>query len=63
MDNEKVLELVNSIEANLKDLAAVTGEDFISVCITNNFFTLYSSYKPVEGRRTLDFYREGANNE
>lgn len=62
MDNEKVLELVNRIEANLRDLAAVTGEDHISAFIINGNFNL-NSFKNENGQTVLDFFREGANNE
>lgn len=61
MDNEKVLELVDRIEATFRDLAAVTGEDHISSFILNGHFFLQSSPND-KGQSLLHFYREGGSN-
>lgn len=58
MDNEKVLELVDRIEADLRELAKITGEDHISAWILNNHFTL-TSFVNETGQTVLNFFREG----
>ena len=61
MDNAKILELVDRTEADLRELAKLTGEDCINTYIINGAFSL-ESFTNANGQRILSFYRE-ANNE
>lgn len=62
MDNEKVLELVDSIEAALRELVEVTGDQHISSFIVNNHFHFYTFGE--DGKPIIDIWREGkAQNE
>ena len=58
MNNKKVISLVNRIEADLRKLAELTGEEHISAFVVDNNFIL-TSFKNEHGQTTLDFYREG----
>lgn len=62
MDNEKVLELVDRIEAALRELAEVTGEKCINSFLYDGSFSLDSSTNE-RGQRVLNFFRTEANNE
>lgn len=58
MDNENVLELVDRVEADLRELAKITGEDHISAFIVEGNFNL-TSFKNEKGQTVLNFFREG----
>lgn len=62
MDNAKVLELVNRIEAAARELAEITGEEHISVYVYKGSFGLEGGYDE-NGQKSLNFYRAEANNE
>jgi hypothetical protein len=62
MDNEKVLEIVDRIEAALRELAKVTGEEHISAYILSGCFSL-ESFANERGQKVLSFFRTEANNE
>lgn len=61
MNNEKVLELVNIIEATLRELAEITGEHYISTFVMNGSFHLCSDQNE-NGQTILNFYRSGGEN-
>lgn len=61
MNNKKVLELVNSIEAALRELAEITGEPYISCFVYNGSFHLCSDQNE-NGQTILNFYRAGGEN-
>ena len=57
MDNEKVLELVNRIEAAMRELAEGTGEAHINCYVYDGDFSLQST--PNEnGQTVLHFYKK-----
>lgn len=56
----KVSKLVDSIEASLRELASLTGEEHISAFIIGGNFSLLSYNK--HGETGLDIYRGGTNN-
>lgn len=58
MDNEKVIEIVNRIEADFRELVEVTGEGHISAFIINGAFSLNSAATE-NGQILISFYREG----
>lgn len=58
MNNEKVLKLVDRIEAAFRELAAVTGEDHISAFIINGSFSLNSA-PDKHGQILLSIWRGG----
>ena len=62
MENEKVLEIVDRIEAAFRELVEVTGEDNISACILDGNFSL-DSFRKENGQVVLSFFRTEANNE
>ena len=57
MDNKKVLKLVDRIEADLRGLAKITGEDHISAFILEGNFNL-TSFANETGQTLLNFFRE-----
>lgn len=61
MDNERATELINSIEANLRELAEVTGADHISAFIINGNFNI-DDYTDLENQK-FSVFRKAANNE
>ena len=62
MDNEKVIEIVNRIEAAFRELVKATGEDNISAYIVDGNFSL-DSFRNERGQAVLSFFRTEANNE
>ena len=58
MDNAKVVEIVNRIEADFRELQVVTGEEHISAFIIKGSFYL-NGYADENGQRKIDFYRGG----
>lgn len=62
MDNAKILELVDRIEAAARELAEGTGERHISIYVFDGYFGLESSTND-NGQKTLSFFRGGAKNE
>lgn len=60
MNNEKVVELVNTIEKAFRELQKVTGEEHISAYIYCGNFSLDSN-TDANGQRKLSFYRTEGN--
>lgn len=56
MDNAKIVEIVNRIEAGLRELQKHTGEEHISAFIINGNFQL-TSFKDQNGQTKLDFFK------
>lgn len=61
MDNEKVLELIDTIEAAIRELAEVTGADHISAFLFKGRFNI-DDYTDLENQK-FSVFRKGANNE
>ncbi len=59
LDNEKVIEIVNRIEADFRELQKVTGEEHISAFIISGNFHLIS-FADENGQTKLDFFRPEA---
>ena len=56
MENERVVELVDKIEAAMRELAANTPEGYISACVVNGSFMLNSSADE-KGQTKFSFFR------
>jgi hypothetical protein len=61
MENGRVVELVNTIEAAMRELAAHTDNGYITACVVDGSFVLNSGADE-NGQTKLSFYR-GQNNE
>lgn len=57
MNNAKVVEIVNKIEADFRELVKETGEDHISAFILNGSFYL-TSHQDENGQTKLDFFKK-----
>ena len=62
MENKKVIEIVDRIEAAFRELEKETGEKHISAFICDDTFSL-ESFTNQNGQRVLCFFRTEANNE
>lgn len=62
MENKKVIEIVDRIEAAFRELEKETGEKHISAHFCNGVFSL-DSFTNENGQRVLCFFRTEANNE
>lgn len=56
MNNKKVLKLVDRIEADLRQLAEITGSDYISAFIVDGAFNMDNGNTGNDG---LDVFRKG----
>ena len=61
MDNERVNELIDGIEANFRELAKITGADHISAFIISGRFSIDDLTNIHEPK--FSAYRTEANNE
>lgn len=60
--NNLIIENVNIIERALRELAALTGEGYISAYVVDDSFSLESGANE-NGQKILSFFRTEANNE
>lgn len=57
MNNERVTELIDNIEKELRELAEITGEDHISTFLVNNNFHFYTFGE--NNKLSLNIWRKG----
>lgn len=58
MEDQRVLEIVETLEKGLRELAEITKETYIDCCILNGNFML-SSGVDKNGQTKLNFFKKG----